>query len=540
MFIAPKKPRSWGTRFSPLVPSTPSSQSTTLGDAFAPPSVDVADPQPPQPSATPADAEVEPRRAPYGHLPHDASVFVASLPSHLGVPELRQSLLEVFGSYKPVSHVKVIGPDERGAVCAFVQANNSDDASSLIDRFHMSFFHGRPIRCERARALRALFVSFKLPASPISEIGEHFPRSMRLHRQQNERYVRVLYNEDADSFDADDPVQNASYPSARDPLSCAGAYFPTMTFDMETLRTLCESFGPLEHFEPAVFPDVAPCPHDGPRDPSMYAQVLEVKWSHRNDSVSAFNLFDHLPFIAVSWAHSHPFHPDATPARPPISRFVPRFGGPYIKPAVPTPADVLPTTSEPATSENAAAPASSASPPQRITPRFVNATEINAASPFHGITERDFPPLSNRTPRNLDGVWSRPLRITVPSDALAAANEDEAAAQRDHDQDASSTDSRSRTPLLSPTADAPPTPSSPVPVTPLNAEFYQPQPDPTTLFVGGIAIARAPYWDEEQIRAFYARYGQIVDVTFVKPGKPFAPSLTRQVSLTPLIQRPNP
>lgn len=97
-------PRRWGTRFDSLVPASPSIPQTEL--------------------SSPSTAT--PRLAHQGHrdfqkLPHDASVFVGSLPSAMDHRELIRALYEHLSPYAEIHNIKVVRDPRHGGVCAFVQ-----------------------------------------------------------------------------------------------------------------------------------------------------------------------------------------------------------------------------------------------------------------------------------------------------------------------------------------------------------------------------------------------------------------------------------
>lgn len=50
--------------------------------------------------------------------------------------------------------------------------------------------------------------------------------------------------------------------------------------------------------------------------------------------------------------------------------------------------------------------------------------------------------------------------------------------------------------------------------------------DPTTLFVGGLEMYGPHAWDQEKVRSFFARFGGLEHVTFVRPCTCFSSSST--------------
>ena len=104
-------PRRWGTRFDSLVPASPSIPQTELSSPS---------------TATPQLAHPSVRTVPAGHrdlpkLPHDASVFVGSLPSAMDHRELIRALYDHLSPYTEIHNIKVVRDPRHGGVCAFVQ-----------------------------------------------------------------------------------------------------------------------------------------------------------------------------------------------------------------------------------------------------------------------------------------------------------------------------------------------------------------------------------------------------------------------------------
>ena len=104
-------PRRWGTRFDSLVPASPNIPQTELSSPSA---------------ATPQLAHQSVRPVPSGHrdlqkLPHDASVFVGSLPSTVDHRELIRALYDHLSPHTEILSIKVVRDSRHGGVCAFVQ-----------------------------------------------------------------------------------------------------------------------------------------------------------------------------------------------------------------------------------------------------------------------------------------------------------------------------------------------------------------------------------------------------------------------------------
>ncbi|KAF9643847.1 hypothetical protein BDM02DRAFT_3122857 [Thelephora ganbajun] len=149
-------PRRWGTRFDSLVPASPSIPQTELSSPS---------------TATPqlAHQSVRPTTSGYRDLPklpHDASVFVGSLPSAMDRGELIRALYDHLSPYAEIHNIKVVRDPRHGGVCAFVQCQSAESAAQLITTLHAKPpppFFGRTLRYERARSLRALLISYRAP-----------------------------------------------------------------------------------------------------------------------------------------------------------------------------------------------------------------------------------------------------------------------------------------------------------------------------------------------------------------------------------------
>ncbi|KAJ7651730.1 hypothetical protein DFH06DRAFT_552250 [Mycena polygramma] len=303
--MPPKPARTWGTRFDTLPSSPPPSPLTHElaldGGATAT-------------STTVNDAsnvkKVE-------KMPHDASVFVGSLPTNIEQSELSRLLSEHLSEHAEVKSIKLV-KDSKGGVCAFVQCEDAAAASSLIHTLHSNapkHFLGRVLRYEPARAFRTLLISYRTPVQFIPSVdrktrGETIqldaPLAMRVWRPRNTKYLSILYN-----TEAVDAETHANSVSAGD----SGLFFQPVVFDERTIRMLCAHFGPLESFKsfeaindqgPNLSAKHYPPPHDGPRLSEMDGGCWEVKWNHRDDSVSALMTLRRVPHLTVTWAHQPP------------------------------------------------------------------------------------------------------------------------------------------------------------------------------------------------------------------------------------------
>ncbi|KAJ7040393.1 hypothetical protein C8F04DRAFT_255421 [Mycena alexandri] len=221
----------------------------------------------------------------------------------------------------PRSKASSSSKTRKGGVCAFVQCENAAAASSLINTLHSNapkHFLGRVLRYEPARAFRTLLISYRAPVQfiPSGDRGKGGgetiqldpPLAMRIWRPRNTKYLSLLYN-----TEAVDAENHAS--SVRDSANDPGLFLQPVVFDENSIKMLCAHFGPLESFglfnasEAANDPErdlstkSLPYPHDGPRLPQMSGSCWEVKWSHRDDSVSALMTLRRVPHLTVTWAH---------------------------------------------------------------------------------------------------------------------------------------------------------------------------------------------------------------------------------------------
>ncbi|KAF8481445.1 hypothetical protein JB92DRAFT_1707480 [Gautieria morchelliformis] len=321
---SPPPRRAWGTRYDSLVDTPPlgsphvSSPDVALHLRSATGTVHVELVQNNIDTCSPIQAR----------MPHDASVFVASLPSHIPEAELQVLLSEHLSQHANIKHIKLIR-DNRGAVCAFVQVESASQASNLIAACGLSPFMDRHIRCEKARAFRTLLVSWRPAAASTQASNDLQGRArggaesspLRLRRCRGTKYIQVSLGSEAISSD---PAQLPNYtpPRPDDPLSGSGILFPggLKEGDLKCLKTLLEAFGPLEFitpFEAATHIPIPP-PHTSTyaselpsgeerafmRGGSAFASIKDVgdenseharpqppmwavKWEHRNDAVSA-------------------------------------------------------------------------------------------------------------------------------------------------------------------------------------------------------------------------------------------------------------
>ncbi|PBL00508.1 hypothetical protein ARMGADRAFT_382575 [Armillaria gallica] len=321
--------RAWGTRFDSLPPTSPPLSPSSFEHSLR----DVGTANSGQ---APFDASNKQKEE---KMPHDASVFVGSLPGNIDQPELARLLSLHLSEHAQVKNVKVVR-DSKGGVCAFVQCEDAAAAASLIHTLHSTEpkpFLGRHLRYEPARAFRTLLLSYRIPMQfiPITDgdavPGEHnrgkhveldLPYAMRLWRPRNSKYLALLYN--AEAVEAENQASASKSRFSGDSCGDQVLHLQPVTCDAETIERICFHFGPLEQFQPYKAEDATdseddslrkpfPYPHDGPRSPSMDTRCFEVKWAHRDDCVSALMTLRRVPHLTVTWAHQPTFNGRQSP-----------------------------------------------------------------------------------------------------------------------------------------------------------------------------------------------------------------------------------
>ncbi|KDR85423.1 hypothetical protein GALMADRAFT_234290 [Galerina marginata CBS 339.88] len=298
-------------------------------------------------------------------LPHDASVFVGSLPSNMDQGDLTRMLMDHLSEHNQIKNIKVVR-DSKGGVCAFVQCENATSATALIQTLHSSApkpFLGRILRYEPARAFRSLLISYRTPTQLVgplvanpptitnAEIELDLPEAMRIWKHRSSRFHSILYNSEAKQAEENHDRALSDGPSLDNIL-----FLDPLKFDEQTLQRVASYFGSLEKFaqlNPTVddisqdnqgptsalnpYPEV----HRAPRSLSMDTACWEVKWEHRDDCVSALMTLRRVPHLTVTWAHqpaslsqvnhlnhhqgigpSYPFHTHHRPL--PFHSFVPK------------------------------------------------------------------------------------------------------------------------------------------------------------------------------------------------------------------------
>ncbi|KZT74988.1 hypothetical protein DAEQUDRAFT_807262 [Daedalea quercina L-15889] len=335
----PSRERAWGTRYDSLGPSPPISPQkpafpTPASTPISRPAsadintTDVPDQEPSIPQTRAIQHQQE-------KMPHDASVFVGSLPSTVDTSELTRLLREHLSQYTEVKGVKVVRDPSKNGTCAFVQCQSAAAAADLIDTLrslpHRPFL-GRMLRYEPARATRALLISFRQPAQPLDVSGgqnttqhisheaygtDALPTAMRIKRSSNSKFLDVVYDDEARHYSSSLSPLLQPHDTGSSRLGDAGVFLDPLKYNAEDIRKIALAFGPIEHFV-AFVPNASessqggvhtdsrglfPRPHDEPRSASMDQNVWEVKWEHRNDCVNALMTLRRVSFLNVSWAH---------------------------------------------------------------------------------------------------------------------------------------------------------------------------------------------------------------------------------------------
>ncbi|KAF8922105.1 hypothetical protein CPB85DRAFT_1427438 [Mucidula mucida] len=240
--------RSWGTRFDSLPPSSPPASPSLRNGPLR----DAQHSDDENASLDASDKRKDEK------MPHDASVFVGSLPTNIDQVELARLLSSHLSEHAQVKNVKVVR-DSKGGVCAFVQCEDAAAATSLINTLHSTEpkpFLGRHLRYEPARAFRTLLISYRSPVQFIPNAenspaeygrGKHveldLPYAMRLWKPRNSRYLAILYNAEAVDAEAQASVNHVDshieHAMHLQPVKC----------DDETIRIICSHFGELESFK---------------------------------------------------------------------------------------------------------------------------------------------------------------------------------------------------------------------------------------------------------------------------------------------------
>ncbi|TFK36928.1 hypothetical protein BDQ12DRAFT_686103 [Crucibulum laeve] len=490
------QPRAWGTRFDTLPSSPP--VSPTRGSH----KVDSIH------ALAHSSLQPHPNDNRETKQPHDASVFVGSLPTNIDLGVLTRMLTDHLSKHATVKDVKVIR-DNNGGVCAFVQCENAASASALIETLHSSEqipFMGRILRYEPARAMRSLLISYRAPMEVITHLdgpGAHSkeliplepPFAMLVWKPKYNRFHSIVYNDEAIDIHARNTETEGLSLKER------GVFLKPVLFDAESIQKIAGQFGPLERLEMFQSNDTNlscgqkyPEPHDAQRSKNMDTGCWEVKWAHRDDCVDALMTLRKIPHITVSWAHRPPGYVYDQQRRlgwvgsSPGSRFL------------------HPGQSRDRFSESSAEQSFSSS---------VNAATTSSTSAQRKWTETDFPPLSMtssehghaRTDSERPALSSSEVHTSHSTmDDSNRQKEDVSSHQLgvsdgfvDHEELRST--SRNGSQFMHDNC----------------PHHIERELDPTTLFVGGLEMFGPGAWDETKLQAVFGRFGGLENVRLISP-----------------------
>ncbi|KAG6866048.1 hypothetical protein C0991_009145 [Blastosporella zonata] len=554
--------RTWGTRFDTLPVSPPAHDAT-----------DPADPPPDSPEALATEPVLKRKEE---KMPHDASVFVGSLPANIDQQELTRLLSDHLSEHTEVKNIKVIR-DSKGGVCAFVQCEDAASAASLINTLHSSTpkqLLGRTLRYEPARAFRTLLISYRTPMQHIPAYGLdansnpqvvelNLPTAMRAWRPRNSKFYSLLYNSEA--IDAENYMRTDATVYDKPSL-----FLQPVTFDAETINTIAAYFGPLESFSPfqssksiadSISDDVSqdwklyPSPHDAPRSAKMDTGCWEIKWEHRDDCVSALMTLRRVPHLTATWAHQPP--PFGFEQRSPYIPF-PQNNFPQYPLHVQDQMQLTRTRaaslsdpfdfSRPLTRPRRSSHSTSASGASGTQSEKDVAYAEDASGDASSVrwSDMDFPPLGNtrRSLKTGSGVWSerhpeggrsRSASLSLSqqnvgsfSTSMSRLEDDSETKESGQELDIPSTPGLGRSPFTPKTPGFPTTPDGAMQKLSLkegdnkehgyyNDFIREREIDPTTLFVGGLETFGPGAWDEEKVTKFFSRFGGLEEVKIIRP-----------------------
>ncbi|KAF9015599.1 hypothetical protein BDQ17DRAFT_1418651 [Cyathus striatus] len=520
-------PRAWGTRFDTL-PTSPSSPSSPSLRGLPSPSRSLPVPSH-HPNQSPSSTSTIDRH------PHDASVFVGSLPTTVDLDHLTRLLGDHLSDYAQVKNIKVVR-DSKGGVCAFVQCEDAVAAAKLIDTLNhtdQKTFFGRILRYEPARAFRSLLLSFRTPFEsrsstdtarddPRQAEGISFeldlPFAMRLCKKPNSRFYNISYNDDA--IEAERRAKSEQEDSNK-------LFLHPVVFDKKSLYEIATFFGRLEKFCPLDIPSCPeenttertgdrlwsryPPPHNALRSPNMNKSCWEVKWEHRDDCLSALNTLRRVPHITATWAHQ-PTHFNLT-HRPPSVYHASSLHYMHNYPNRPhtflgkTPLKCGYYSSREGGIRNELESESCQA----------SRDKLGGPTPLTRVdwSESDFPPLGiiyhhksqnallSKELQDNDQTFTSPFQARGKSPSVPSSSDLSHSPRRvssiSIDREPSVTDSSGLENSLSPVPTA------------------DPEVDPTTLFVGGLEMYGPGAWDENRLRHIFSKYKGLVNVQLVKP-----------------------
>ncbi|KAJ3929674.1 MAG: hypothetical protein NXY57DRAFT_391627 [Lentinula lateritia] len=561
--------RTWGTRFDSLPLSSPPLASPK-SSAAATENVG----QLSNPVESPLVEKVE-------KTSHDASVFVGSLPINVDHKELSAMLSRHLSEFAQVKSVKVIR-DSKGGVCAFVQCEDADSATRLIQTLQTSPpkpFFGRILRFEPARAYRSLLISYRTPTQKVISTNENtsaesiveltLPTAMRINKFKSSKSAAIFYNDEAIHMETQAEGISASTHEM--------SFFQAPVFcDAATLKAICGFFGPLEHFLLLKTPgndgiddeDLSsyPAPHDAPRQSHMDQGCFDVKWTQRDDCMSAFMALRRVPHLTVTWAHVAPEREILHQPYPTFPRVRSVLGTGHSSVHSPRGLAPRPNTTDSNNWKIVPQP-QSVHPDTILIPQDEPDCNQGAVCP-----ETDFPPLADHKTHfhsNFGGgVWiekeysaefekektergfvdESTLGTTPPgaSPKMLCNVHHLRSDYRSVSISTSIPDSTSQelelqlTPALARSPVTPKTPGSLFPPTPTSFNDERPTLylketddefsyrtegvsdeqvlDPTTLFVGGLEMRGAGAWDEGKVYRLFKRFGGLETVKVIRPS----------------------
>ncbi|TFK30867.1 hypothetical protein FA15DRAFT_35998 [Coprinopsis marcescibilis] len=475
----------------------------------------------------------------------------SSLPLNIDHGELGKMLAEHLSEHTQVKNIKVIR-DSKGGICAFVQCENADAASGLIQTLRTTTpkpFLGRILRYEPARAFRTLLVSYRAPSYLIPGYGSpgrqnpwELPTALRLWKTKGSRFHHIAYNSDAEVAELRRTEQKL------DAAESNSLHLQPLKFDEFSLHKLAAYFGRLESFAlyrpeedapSSEVPNVGnahPGPHSAPRLPCMDNGCWEVKWDFRDDCVGALMALRRVPHLTVTWAHlpfssggdlhlaqfKHPqyFQPapyshQASPLLPPFpystsptAGVVSQSGynkGDVIKPhqevlVVGPPQDFRNQAHIPLVTVGWAPPSKSELMPSTSFKPVVAFTDMTAPPidvyewPSYTIEKQRATEERHHSacyPQSTASPIVRPTSGDDPQIVYPLTPTSWAASDDDHlDAPQKSEDMR-------------------------DAEAQNI--DPTSLFIGGLNVLGSFPWTEERVREHFSKYGGLENVKFVRP-----------------------
>ncbi|KAK7059212.1 hypothetical protein VNI00_001839 [Paramarasmius palmivorus] len=546
-----RQTRQWGTRFDslPLSSSPPSptkSEASSVQEHVVARNHDQVD-------ASPSTKKVD-------KMPHDASVFVGSLPPNMDNDDLSRLLADHLAEHAEVKSIKVVR-DRQGGVCAFVQCQDAASAARLIHTLRSKPpkpFLGRNLRYEPARAFRTLLISYRTPTEdipmeqnntdgnlPLPERRElTLPFAMRIWKAKNHKQLSITYNQTAIEAERQ---RGPNYDLATEPV----LHLEDLAFDEMTLRTICAHFGALDTFEalragdddPSTRYASYPLPHNAPRKPQMDGRCFEAKWEHRDDCVTALMTLRHVPHLTVTWAHT---------ASPDIAMHKRRFTQPGSPQHHRLPPNRGRMASQPTTSLSPMLGSGLETEDGRwATPAIgmhespctsQNSTLVDNTPVVDGHslswTEIDFPPLHQEAKTiNLHddpGLWNQ-NRIPFNKELIQCHNPIGNLTTMFGELEVSKTDLTPRPDIAHPHEGSemevpqlvmsPTTPKSPASLSLLtpsndgdNDAGERVFLDPTTLFVGGLEMYGPSAWDEAKVRNYFQKFDGLEDVRVIRPA----------------------